>query len=340
MTLPKILAIVTVLLFGAIGIAAIVKNKKAAPKTEIAAKVPNKESADQIKKIVPPPPPPAPKKPVAAPKQIETPPYPYETSAPFEKNHPEVDRIQEFFNKNEPKFPIVETVTYKSNVSWQKGRPAWLSDYANYYQTSRHFIARSLNGKPDYVKQDISEGDKFNVLRKDKNFEFYLLVDTSRCKMWFYYIDLDAKQKVLVKTYKLGLGRSDPSKTSGLLTPLGTYSLGDRVAIYKPKVSGVHQGNKTELITVFGTRWIPFEKELGDTTASAKGFGIHGTPWKYDDVGVITDDQSSLGKYESDGCIRLSTQDIEELFSIIISRPTIIEIVRDLANSKLSQYED
>ena len=115
---------------------------------------------------------------------------------------PEADRIEELFNKDGPKLPIVETITYKSRVPWQKGRPAWLSDYAGHYETSRHFIARSLNGKPDYFKQEVAEGARFNVLRKDKNIEFALIVDTSRCKMWFYYVDLDQKQKVLLKTYR------------------------------------------------------------------------------------------------------------------------------------------
>ena len=36
------------------------------------------------------------------------------------------------------------------------------------------------------------------------------------------------------------------------------------------------------MIRVFGTRWIPFEEELDDTTASAKGLGIHGVPWTED----------------------------------------------------------
>lgn len=242
---------------------------------------------------------------------------------------PEANRIEEFFNKGEPKLPIVETITYKSHVSWQKGRPAWLSDYASHYNTSRHFIARSLNGKPDYLKQEVKEGDRFNVLRKDKNYEFYLLVDSSRCKMWFYYIDLDTKEKVLVKTYSVGLGRVDSSKASGLLTPLGTYSLGSKTAVYKPKLMSTYQGKKIEMITVFGTRWIPFDKEISNCTEPSKGLGLHGTPWANGPDGVLVDQENGIGKYESDGCIRLATPDIEEIFAIIITKPTTIEIVRD-----------
>jgi hypothetical protein len=247
---------------------------------------------------------------------------------PVEIPIPNVNRIEELFNKGDPKLPIVETITYKSRVSWQKGRPAWLSDYANHYQTSRHFIARSLNGKPDYFKQDLAEGERFNVLRKDKNFRFYLAVDLSRCKMWFYYDDLDVNQRVLLKVYSVGLGRIDETAASGMLTPIGKYSLGNKIAIYKPKMIGPYHGKQIEMIGVFGSRWIPFEKEVSDCSLPAKGFGLHGMPWALTATGERVEDRSSLGKHASDGCIRLASEDIEELFAIIITKPTLIELVK------------
>ena len=103
----------------------------------------------------------------------------------------------------------------------------------------------------------------------------------------------------------MGLGRVDPSRQSGLLTPLGKYSLGDKIAIYKPKMTGFHNGQKVEMMRIFGTRWIPFAKEVADTTQPAKGFGIHGVPWKMNEKAQGVEDKSSLGKYQSDGCIRL-----------------------------------
>jgi len=139
---------------------------------------------------------------------------------------------------------------------------------------------------------------------------------------------VDTKEKTLVKTYKVGLGRIDHSKISGLLTPLGVYSLGSRIAVYAPKTMGIHNGNKIEMIRIFGTRWIPFEKEISGTTLQAKGFGIHGLPWVMKN-GNLVEETDSLGKYESDGCIRMATADIEELYSIIITRPTTIEIVKN-----------
>lgn len=324
MSLPKLLAIVSLLLFGMIGIVALFKREPAIPIASVSLQVPLEVELDQEIHIVMP---------------AATPHTPFILSEKGEVvaavDLPNANRIEELFNKNGPKLPIVETIIYKSHVPWQKGRPAWLSDYANHYNTSRHFIARSLNGKPDYLKQELAEGDKFNVLRKDKNFEFRLVVDTSRCRMWFYYLDLDANQKVLLKTYQVGLGRLDSSKASGLLTPLGKYTLGSRVAIFKSKMMGTHHGKKSEMMTVFGTRWIPFEKEIGACTLPAKGFGIHGTPWINGPQGDLVDSSAGIGKYESDGCIRLATSDIEELFAIIISRPTVIEIVRDFFDSSL-----
>ena len=331
MSFPKVLLILAATLFGLIAVAAGIKHSKNSSVSEvesssdvegdIAMDLPEEEYAPQeieeeLPVLTPVPAPPRPDSPL-----------------------PEADRIQEFFNKTGPKFPIVLTVTYKSRVPWQKGRPAWLSDYASHSATSRHFIARSLNGKADYFKQDVSEGDRFNVLNPDKKIQFLLLIDTSRCKMWFYYIDLDTNERVLVKSYNVGLGRIDSTKSSGMLTPLGKYTLGSKIAIYKPKLTGFHNGQKVELIRVFGTRWIPFDKEMGDCSAAAEGFGIHGLPWQPNDKGELVERKESLGKYESDGCIRLATPDIEELFAIIITRPTTIELVKDFYEAKLPGIE-
>ncbi|KAF3362262.1 hypothetical protein PHSC3_001181 [Chlamydiales bacterium STE3] len=334
MSLVRILIITALILFGFIGAAALLKKSK---KTNLSDKAQTFLAVEEIEldqDLLPVQPAPEIS---APPKAEEVKPHPLPQIAVQELAEDidgvEEDRIEEFFNLSEPKLPIVETITYKSRVGWQKGRPAWLSDYAAHYETSRHFIARSLNGKPDYLKQDISEGDRFNVLRKDKNVQFHLVIDTSRCKMRFYYIDLDTKDKTLLKTYRVSLGRPDSRKSSGLLTPLGRYEVGSRVAIYKPSVMGFHKGQKIEMIRTFGTRWIPFEKEISGCTEPAKGFGLHGVPWIMEG-GKLLEDATSIGKYESDGCIRLATADIEEIFAIIITKPTTVELVKNFSQAK------
>ena len=102
---------------------------------------------------------------------------------------------------------------------------------------------------------------------------------------------------------------------------------------------GNNNGQRVEMIKVFGTRWIPFDKEISGCTAAPAGFGIHGVPWIPNDKGDLVEKIDSLNKYESDGCIRLSTADIEELFAIIITRPTVIEIVKDYFDAQLPGEE-
>jgi hypothetical protein len=253
---------------------------------------------------------------------------------------PQVDRIYQLFALDSSRLPIVETISFTSRVPWLKGRPAWIADYATEYSTSRHFIARSLNRGMDYFTQKVSPGDRFNVFKKDKNIQFHLLIDVSLCRLLFYYIDLDLNERVLLKTYRVGVGRADTKKASGLLTPLGKYSLGEKIAIYKPGTMGFFQDQKIDMIKVFGTRWIPFEKEIEGCTEMAKGLGLHGAPWAFDaEKGQWTEERAKIGKYDSDGCIRLLSEDIEEIFAIVITKPTVVELVKDFHMAKLPGVE-
>ena len=232
------------------------------------------------------------------------------------EDFPTDDLIDRLFATDSSKLPIVETLTYTSRVPWLSGRPAWISDYASHYANSRHFIARSLNKKADYFTQKIAPGDRFNVLRTDVNIQFHLVIDLSRCKLFFYCHDLDSNDYTLLKTYSVGLGRKDSVKKSGSLTPIGKYLLGSKIAIYKPGTMGYFQDQKTEMVRIFGTRWIPFTEELENCSEHHKGFGLHGSPWILDANGSLIEDRTHIGKYDSDGCIRLNEEDIEELFAI------------------------
>jgi lipoprotein-anchoring transpeptidase ErfK/SrfK len=150
--------------------------------------------------------------------------------------------------------------------------------------------------------------------------------------MWFYGIDDENHKKYLLKTYKVGLGRKDSKKPSSCLTPIGKYQLGGKVAIYRPGTMGYFQDRQIEMIRVFGTRWMPFEKEIANCSDNAKGYGIHGAPWRNDDTGLV-EEREKIGKYDSDGCIRLFSEDIEEIFAIVISKPTIVELVNDFKDA-------
>ncbi|MCY3973965.1 MAG: L,D-transpeptidase [Simkaniaceae bacterium] len=255
-----------------------------------------------------------------------------------------VDLVWRLFTTGKEKFPVVETLSYKTRVPWLTGRPAWISDYASRYRTSRHFIARSLHekrgDKRNYDMQNPEPGDRFNVFASDVDLQFHLVVDLSRCKMWFYYHDLGVDERVLLRIYSIGLGRFDPHSPSGLLTPKGSFLLGDRVAIYKPGIYGRVPGGEGEMVTVFGTRWLPFIERGEGKKAGVRGYGFHGIPWTYDEGHkTFREDTETIGKYESDGCIRLRREDIEELYAIVISRPTFVEVVSDYRDADLPGKE-
>jgi hypothetical protein len=46
-----------------------------------------------------------------------------------------------------------------------------------------------------------------------------------------------------------------------------------------------------------------------------------------------------VGAYDSDGCIRLNSSDIEEIFSIVLTKPTWVEIVKDFHGATLPGIE-
>ena len=138
----------------------------------------------------------------------------------------------------------------------------------------------------------------------------------------------------------MGLGRKESKQLSGCLTPAGKYTLGSKVALYKPGTMGYFQDRKIEMIRIFGTRWIPFEKEVADCSENAKGYGLHGAPWSNDSTtGQFVEDESVIGKYDSTGCIRLLAKDVEELFAIVIAKPATVELVKDFFDAELPGVE-
>ncbi|NGX60878.1 MAG: hypothetical protein K940chlam9_00352 [Chlamydiae bacterium] len=251
----------------------------------------------------------------------------------------EVDRLAALFRPQAALLPIVETITYKSRVPWVTDRSAYLGDYAAHHNTSKHFISRSLHGKGEYTSEVISYGDRFNVFRSDKEIEFHLVMDLSRLKMWFYCLDKGEDTRILLKTYPVAAGRLNESKTSGSLTPLGTFSIGSQITSYKKGVMGTFKGEPCEMITVFGRRWIPFNQEIANCTGRASGLGIHGVPFEVDEEGGYREMRECIGEYVSSGCVRLLTEDVEEVYAIIASKPSYIHVVSDFSLADLPGTE-
>jgi lipoprotein-anchoring transpeptidase ErfK/SrfK len=338
MSLPKIFLTVSISLFALIGVLALVKKGTVSNKKEHTAPVARQEvelsllgRPQEPVRVVPPPRLEAPVAVVIAP--------PVEEQAVVIEHDVEPEGLSTLFAKNS-NCPIVETVVYKSHVPWKHQRSAWLIDYAQHYRTPLDFIYGSLNGNGDFSPKNVSEGTAIRVLKKDLTFRFHMVVSLSSCRLRLYYVLPKDRRAVFLKTYQVGVGRKDASKPSGSLTPTGLYQLGSRVGVFRPRMTGMYRGKKVELMRVFGCHWIPFEKEIRGCSEPAKGLGIHGVPMdRNEQTGELVENIASLGHYESDGCIRLAGKDIHELFAIVSTRQTFIEIVPTFQHSALMRGE-
>lgn len=101
---------------------------------------------------------------------------------------------------------------------------------------------------------------------------------------------------VVLNEYRIGTGKSGK-------TPVGKFNIADKVKEPPWFKDGrvIPYGHPDN---VLGTRWMKLQSIDGQTELT--GYGIHGT-----------DDESSIGKQESEGCIRLLNHDVEELYKIV-----------------------
>lgn len=95
------------------------------------------------------------------------------------------------------------------------------------------------------------------------------------------------------KIYKVATGRTDD------LTPEGMFDI-----TYKAKFPYFRKKNipGNDPRNPLGTRWIGFDAEETDGSI----YGIHGN-----------NDPTSIGKYISNGCVRMYTQDVNDLYDQI-----------------------
>ena len=121
MSLPRLLILFALVLFGSIGIAALFKGGRSTPQTQTTG-----EAASLIEVSLESLEPKTNSPALVAVKNNATP-QRISNEAPEKKKSdddlPEADRIAELFNKTDPRLPFVETIVYKSRVPWRKGAP-------------------------------------------------------------------------------------------------------------------------------------------------------------------------------------------------------------------------
>jgi len=124
---------------------------------------------------------------------------------------------------------------------------------------------------------------------------------------------------LIVKQYPVGVGKTETP------TPIGSFKVINKLiepTWYSPDESEPIPPNDPR--NQLGTRWIGFEnaKTIG------RGFGIHGTI-----------KPESIGKAESNGCIRMHNEDVEELFDLLITGSDI-HIAKRLKPGKWYKWKE
>ena len=153
------------------------------------------------------------------------------------------------------------------------------------HNTSSEAVQRSNGMK--LTDFNVWLGKTFNIYAGD----WQIIISKSRRKLYLF----DGKK--LFKVYNVGIGKQGR-------TPTGIFKTGGKRKNpdwYSPN-GKIPFGSKEN---VLGTRWIRLVPD-GKTSRPVSGLGIHGT-WNPD----------SIGKAESNGCLRLLNKDVEELFAIL-----------------------
>jgi lipoprotein-anchoring transpeptidase ErfK/SrfK len=172
-----------------------------------------------------------------------------------------------------------------------------LSKIAQQFGTTVQLIQKSNNIENANL---IKPGDRLRILQGS----FRIKVSKSDNEL---LLKLNSE---FFKRYPVGTGKFGR-------TPEGTFRITEKIPKppwYRPDGKLIPYGDEENIL---GTRWMTL-RATGDT-ADARGYGIHGT-W----------DNSSIGKSESAGCIRMKNSDVEELF-ILVPRGTEVAIRREAA---------
>ncbi len=146
-------------------------------------------------------------------------------------------------------------------------------------------IAREFKTTPDLIeKSNNLKDDRINPGKKIKVWTapFSILVDKSQ------NILILKSDEEIIKTYVVSTGKNNS-------TPVGNFKITSKLV--NPtwfKAGAVVPANSPE--NILGTRWMGIDKP---------SYGIHGTT-----------DPQSLGKQVTQGCVRMSNPEVEELYTI------------------------
>jgi LysM repeat protein len=163
-----------------------------------------------------------------------------------------------------------------------------------------------LNGISDPKK--LRAGQTIKVIHGP----FNAVVSKSKFMMDIYLGPPLEKGSMYVTSYPVGLGKDDSTPTGAWLVEAGKKI--KNPTYYSPRGEGIIDADDPK--NPLGERWVGLTGIDGHAVGKAS-YGIHGTI-----------DESSIGKMESMGCIRMHNADVEWVFDLMVEGKSIV-LVKD-----------
>lgn len=154
----------------------------------------------------------------------------------------------------------------------------------------------------------IRVGQKLKLVRGP----FHAVVDKSDFRLDIYHgAPNDPDSWLYIRSFDVGLGKDDG-------TPIGTFVVGRDAKVSNPAWVNPHDPSekygRDDPRNPIGEYWIGLEG-LGDAAAFV-GYGLHGTI-----------EPQSVGTEASLGCVRLRSDDIEQVYELLVEGISVVKIV-------------
>lgn len=204
-------------------------------------------------------------------------------------------------------YPELKTATFELNMRMLFSPIITEVPASDYYVVkegdSLDRISKTLGTTTELLQESngITDPRRLQIGKRIKVVTDQFRVEVSKSKKTLRLISGDT----VLNEYPVGTGKFGS-------TPTGTFRISDRVKEPPWFKDGrvIPYGDPKNIL---GTRWMAIQSTDGQKELT--GYGIHGT-----------DDDSSIGKESSQGCIRLCNRDVEELFKILpVGTEVVIE---------------
>ncbi|QTH41834.1 L,D-transpeptidase [Cohnella sp. LGH] len=151
------------------------------------------------------------------------------------------------------------------------------------------------------VQAQAAQSQSVQLAKKYTKYEQFIMIDKSTNKLYFF------EQGKLIKSFSVATGKK-PS-----YTPEGLFTIREKIKnrpYYKEKIKGGDPKNP------LGDRWLGLKVTINGKTSYA--YGIHGN-----------NNEKSIGKYVSAGCIRMHNKEVRWLYDQVKTSTPVL-IVKEL----------